>query len=284
MARTKSTPGVVRYYEALHKIFSLESEVLTSVLPHSGERGRNDEERLRAFLLRTLPRRYSVGTGFIVCSERTVPMSSQADIVIFDEIYNSPLHREHAAHVYPVEMVYGTVEVTGLLTPKKLLKTCRDIQKIRQLGLHQHYEQYTSLAPNAERPHETVALGLELHRNVPPRAFLFAYGKKGWKSLDALEESMRSAVAETGAHLHGLAVLDAGWYLAQRAYNSPAKFYREEGGTLLHFVRGMLRSIGSRPIEHPMSISRYMMQATKAEAPAARSSRKSRRAAQERSR
>jgi hypothetical protein len=261
MARTKDTPGVVHYYQALHKIFSLESEVLTSVLPHSGERGRNDEERLRTFLLRVLPRRFSVGTGFIVCSERAVPMSSQTDVVIFDEIYNSPLHREHAAHVYPVEMVYGTVEVTATLTPKKLLKACRDIQRVRQLGLHQYYDQYGSVAPNPERPHETVAATVETHRKTPPRAFLFAYEQKGWKDIDALEANVRAGVKETGAHIHGLAVLRPGWHLAQRAYKDPAKFDREEGNTLLNFLRGMLRSIQSRPIVHPAAISRYMTEA-----------------------
>lgn len=74
---------------------------------------------MRAFLARILPRRFSVGTGFLVCSNPAVPASHQIDTVVFDEIYNSPLHRELAAYVFPIEMVYGTVEVKGLLRARK---------------------------------------------------------------------------------------------------------------------------------------------------------------------
>jgi hypothetical protein len=50
MPRGNETPGVKAYYQALQKIFDLQSEILTAVLPHKGERGRNDEERFRDFL------------------------------------------------------------------------------------------------------------------------------------------------------------------------------------------------------------------------------------------
>ena len=85
MARTKATPGVKAYYEALQRVFELQSEVLTAALPHMGERGRNDEERFRDFLSKTLPRKFSIGTGFVVCSDPSVPQSNQNDIVVFDE-------------------------------------------------------------------------------------------------------------------------------------------------------------------------------------------------------
>src|SRR4051812_48390915 len=115
MARTKGSPGRAAYFDALQRIFHLESEILTATLPHAGERGRNDEERARAFLARVLPRRFSVGTGFILCSDPASPPSRQNDIVIFDEVHNSPLHRELAAFVFPIESVYGIVEVKGRL-------------------------------------------------------------------------------------------------------------------------------------------------------------------------
>lgn len=58
-------------------------------------------------------RRFSIGTGLIVCSEPTSPPSRQTDVVIYDEIENAPLHQELVAAVYPVEMVYGAIEVKG---------------------------------------------------------------------------------------------------------------------------------------------------------------------------
>ena len=86
MARTADTPGTAAYYNALRSIFELESKILTATLPHAGERGRNDEERLWAFLAKVLPRRFSVGTGFLVCSNPAVRASRQMDTVLFDEI------------------------------------------------------------------------------------------------------------------------------------------------------------------------------------------------------
>jgi Domain of unknown function (DUF6602) len=82
MARTIKRTGVQEYYEAVSELFRLQSKVLTNVLPHHAERGGNNELQVRAFLERTLPRKFSVGSGFVVCSEKSVPPSSQTDIVI----------------------------------------------------------------------------------------------------------------------------------------------------------------------------------------------------------
>src|SRR5262245_1435909 len=105
MARSTESPGSAAYYDTLQKVFKLQSEFLTGVLPHAGERGTNDEERCRSFLSNVLPRRYSIGSGFIVSSEPGLPVSRQQDVVIFDDFLNSPLHRELSACVFPIEMV-----------------------------------------------------------------------------------------------------------------------------------------------------------------------------------
>ncbi|OOO02108.1 MAG: hypothetical protein USCGTAYLOR_01682 [Chromatiales bacterium USCg_Taylor] len=139
MKRRTGRPGTQAYYDALKHIFELESGVLTATLPHAGERGRNDEERFRAFLSKVLPRRFSIGTGFLVCSNPAVPPSRQVDTVIYDEIHNSPLHRELAAYVFPIEMIYGTVEVKGLLTPNDLVPALQSIAGIRHLATEKSY-------------------------------------------------------------------------------------------------------------------------------------------------
>jgi hypothetical protein len=145
------TPNVRSYYSALQAQFNLQSAVLTDVLPHSAERGRNNEERFREFLARILPRRYSVGSGFIISSEPSIPVSSQTDVVIYDEFFNSPSHRELTSHVYPVEMVYGTVEVKGRLESRDLHKICEDIAKVRALGNHRYYLQYASVTKSQQQ-------------------------------------------------------------------------------------------------------------------------------------
>ena len=132
--------GNVAYYEALQRVFELQSDILTRVLPHSGKRGSNDEERCRAFLQTVLPRRYSLSSGFIVSSSEGSVMSPEQDLVIFDEFLNSPLYREPAAGVFPAEMVYGTVEVKARLTKKDIDTTFKSIAAVRRLAFECHYE------------------------------------------------------------------------------------------------------------------------------------------------
>src|SRR5437762_2925972 len=112
-----SKTGSAAYYQALQKVFKLQSKFLTGVLPHAGKRGSNDEERCRAFLNNVLPRRYGISSGFIVSSMPGSKPSREQDVIIFDDFLNSPLYREPAAGVFPSEMVYATVEVKGKLRP-----------------------------------------------------------------------------------------------------------------------------------------------------------------------
>jgi hypothetical protein len=251
------TPSIRSYYSALQAQFRLQSSILTDVLPHSGERGRNNEERFREFLGRVLPRRFSVGSGFVVCSESSVPVSSQTDVVLFDEFHNAPIHRELASHVYPVEIVYGTVEVKGCLEKRDLRKVCEDIAKIRALGEHRYYLRYAGVAKSEEQPTKQVVGGTELHSAVPPRAFVFAYEQKGWQTLADFVASLREAARGVSVHIHGLAILNSDWYVAQEAFAEDApKFLATEGDSLLNFINGMLHSIGSVEMLQ-MSIDRY---------------------------
>lgn len=251
------TPSIKNYYSALQAQFRLQSSILTDVLPHSGERGRNNEERFREFLGRVLPRKFSVGSGFVVCSESSVSVSSQTDVVLFDEFHNAPIHRELASHVYPVEIVYGTVEVKGSLEKRDLHKICQDIAKIRALGQHRYYLKYGGVPKSQEQPTKQVVGGTELHSTVPPRAFVFAYEQRGWQTLGDFVDSLTEAARGVAVHIHGLAVLDSDWYVAQEAYADDApKFHAVEGDALLNFVNGMLHSIGSVEMMQ-MSIDRY---------------------------
>jgi len=255
--RSVKTTSIRSYYSALQEQFRLQSSILTDVLPHSGERGRNNEERFREFLSRVLPKKYSIGSGFVVCSEPSVPVSSQTDVVLFDEFHNSPIHRELASHVYPVEIVYGTVEVKGRLEKRDLRKIFEDAAKIRALGQYRYYIKYESVAKSDAQPTKQVVGLAELHSAVPPRAFVFAYEQTGWRTLFEFVDSLREADREFAAHIHGLAVLDSDWYVTQEAHaENPPKYRPIEGNALLNSINGMLHSIGSVTMMQ-MSIDRY---------------------------
>jgi len=259
MTRTMKPPKVSSYFQALQRMFQMQSEILTGVIPHAGERGRNDEERFRDFLTKVIPKRFSIGTGFLVCSETNVPASSQIDVVLYDEIYNSPLHRELSAFVYPIEIVYGIVEVKGLLKKDDLKKVMEDIHKVRKLSQHRWYVQYTSKPKSQDKPDQLVVNKKEFQiSGPPPRAFVFAYEKKGWRDLDSLVQSLEEIAHDIPAHIHGLVVLSKDWYVTQEAYAKDGqKFHAYEGNALLRFVNGMVHSIASIPM-FQMSHDRYL--------------------------
>lgn len=211
MPRTKEITGVDAYFDALQSILKLQSQILTGVLPHNAERGRNDEERFRNFLGKVLPRKFSIGTGFINCSNPAIPVSSQTDVVIFDEIQNSPLHRESSAFVYPVEIVYGTIEVKGVLRPQDLEKVAIDIQKIRNLAPHRFYVGYGARQKPGGTPDQLIVDPRELNIESPAtRTFVFAYSQKGWKSIDKLVENLQAIIkVHSKTHIHGFSYLGA---------------------------------------------------------------------------
>jgi hypothetical protein len=250
--------AVKDYYDAISELFRLQSRVLTGVLPHHGERGGNNELQVRAFLERTLPRKYSVGSGFIVCSDESVPPSSQTDIVIYDEFHNSPLHRELAAHIYPIECVYGVVEVKGCLRRGDIAKIGADIIKVRTMAEHRYYAKFESIPVDpAERTKRVAAKTSVQTADPPPRSFVFAFSQSGWASAESLAKSLTTAYRKEKTHIHGLLVVDRGWYIAQHAHSPKAPtYYVASDNALLQFVNGLLDSLGSLRIGL-CSIERY---------------------------
>jgi hypothetical protein len=259
--RTPRTPGVQAYFDALRLLFAREAEILSGVLPHYGERGANDELRVRQFLARVLPRKFSLGTGFLVCSDPSAPPSAQTDIVIFDEVNNSPLHRELAADVFPIEIVYGTVEVKGTLDRNDLAGISKDIAKIRSLAAHGWYSEYVSVARDPARPNRSVAVPAEGRLpGPPPRSFVFAFSQRNWKRASSLKKALERTASIGPSHIHGLVVLDRDWYFVQEAYaDGGPQFHVVEKNALLHFVRGMLHSLSSMRLRQ-MAINRYFQE------------------------
>jgi hypothetical protein len=153
--------------------------------------------------------------------------------------------------------VYGTVEVKGRLEKRELPKIVDDIAKIRALGKHRYYMAYGSVQKPNSQPGAFVVAHAEIHTEVPPRAFVFAYEQKGWSSLNDFVDSLTEANRVASAHIHGLAVLDSDWYVTQEAFaEDPPKYLATEGDALLNFMNGMLYSMGSVSMTQ-MSINRY---------------------------
>ncbi len=95
------------------------------------DRGAGREEAIRTFLKEKLPRRFGVSKGFVV--SHTGEQSSQCDIIVYDAdtspIFYSDLNQE----VFPVESVYGVIEVKSRLTPEVLDEAIKNIKAFKQV-------------------------------------------------------------------------------------------------------------------------------------------------------
>lgn len=118
-------------FKALAKGLLAEFEK-TSVIRHASGKGNAREAELRRFLIDYLPRRYAVGQGQIIQSENRI--SRQSDIVIYDADHCPRLLADSAHSFYPIESVYGTVEVKSNLSSEELINAYQNIQSVKSLA------------------------------------------------------------------------------------------------------------------------------------------------------
>jgi hypothetical protein len=139
---------------------------------HLGDRGENREELLRDFLQSNLPRRYGVGKGAAVA--RDGQQTHSADVVIYDAL-DCPILYSGRTQVFPIEGVYGIIEVKSRLSKAELLDACDKIRAFKEL------------APR-ELSVITTREGATVHRPSRPFAIVLAF-QLADNSLDSLSKN-----------------------------------------------------------------------------------------------
>jgi hypothetical protein len=184
------------------------------LISHPAEKGRSLEREVSAVLRELLPDEYGIGTGFIVSHGTDGPqLSPQLDVIIFDAVRGGPLGRLAACEVYPIESVYGYVEVKASLylagdgaekPPHNSIQRCMEQNhKLRQLRTRQFWD--TSYGGS---PIQTELISIDDWLAV--RAFVFAFEADGAAAKDPqrLAQGMSNSARQHNAHLHGVLVLD----------------------------------------------------------------------------
>ena len=195
---------------ALHDQLSAARELIS----HPAEKGRSLEGEVAGVLRELLPSEYGIGTGFIVSHGEGGPeLSSQIDVIIFDAVRGGPLGRLAACEVYPIESVYGYVEVKASLSlsgkdsadpPYNSIHRCMSQNhQLRKLRTRQFWD--TSYGGS---PIQTQLISAENWLSI--RAFVFAFEADGSAAQDPqqLAQAMSNSARKHDAHLHGVLVLD----------------------------------------------------------------------------
>jgi hypothetical protein len=101
-------------------------------VPHNVLKGHEAEKLVRAFLSSHLPKRFGVGSGFIIDPRDAI--SKQEDVVIYDA-YNCPLYRaSDDAAIFPSENVAAVIEVKSSLDKQRLEEAFENISFAKSLG------------------------------------------------------------------------------------------------------------------------------------------------------
>jgi hypothetical protein len=133
MASTKAF-DLDRLFEGVLRRLKTEAEYFSRLTDHDPELGRLNETHLVRMLRDYLPPKIGIGTGFIVSGGAGRTQSPQCDIVLYDALNNAPLYKSDAWSIYPIEMVYGVIEVKTTLKPSTLKEAFNKCAAIRAMA------------------------------------------------------------------------------------------------------------------------------------------------------
>lgn len=194
-------------------------QTLRAVISHSGEKGRSLEHEVIQFLKEILPSEYGISTGFIVYEkDKNIQLSKQLDVIIYDSIRSGPIARLGSCEVFPLEAVYGYIEVKASIlsssdeaekkADNSIEKCLEHNSKLRQLKNRQYY----GLDDNSR-----VSAKLLSHPDpLSIRSYVFAFEASGSVALNhqafAQRISNYSSRIGKSAHIHGIFVVDHGYF------------------------------------------------------------------------
>jgi hypothetical protein len=181
---------------------------------HRGEEGRHIEAIVMGILEKILPKRFSLGSGFVVNFRGD--MSTQQDIVLFDNLSNAPLLYEGQAGVYTAEAVYATIEVKKNLSGKVLNQAARKIGAFRKLAS----PKFVHMVREVSTPTGWEPRVFQSYVPVSPRTYVIAMDAKeaSWTGHAAFGAGVARASAKSKhCHLHGVCVMRKNWFAYERA-------------------------------------------------------------------
>jgi hypothetical protein len=154
-----------QYYRGITQQLRAEVDLINSLFTHQGEKGRGNETVLRELIAKFIPKKYGVGTGIVI--DRNGKQSRQCDIVIYDAFSYPSLLSLTSIHLFPVDLVYATIEVKTTLNSQSAKEAIQNFESISSLA-------YIEMDfGDAEIQGQDYVFGVR--RTTPPFGVVFAY-------------------------------------------------------------------------------------------------------------
>jgi hypothetical protein len=179
------------------------------------------ENGVHTLLRSILPVEYGLSTGFVVYHTPEGPrLSSQLDIIIYDAIRSGPIVSLETCDVFPLEAVYGYVEVKATLkstsdSAKELAENSIEQCLINNRELRSMKDRRYHL-PFASSCTDTFVMPRDWAAKIPSiRSYVFAFEASDsvTQDLARLAQRMADYTKKLGnpTHLHGLFIVDHGF-------------------------------------------------------------------------
>lgn len=226
-------------------------------ISHAGEKGRALENAVIRLIRDLLPSEYGLSTGFIAYhTEDGIRLSSQLDIVIYDAIRSGPMVKLESCDVFPLEAVYGYIEVKASIcstsdTAKEVagnsIEAC--IAKNKKLRSMVNRRYWAPVRANTS--------GLVKHEWMGLRSYVFAFEPEGAIANDHKKFAQR--IADTSkkqgppTHMHGVFVANHGYFVTRPvdvSTDTTDDYYHVQytlNHPLLAFKSSLVRALASFP-------------------------------------
>jgi len=174
-------------------------------IEHRSEKGRAVEYLVMNLIRDFLPKEYGLGTGFIAYHNETIDnieITSQLDIIIYDALRGGPIINLESCQVFPIESVYGYIEVKTVLNSdllNQIVKQNNELRKIRN--------RYYWIPVKSSR----TKIKLKLQNDFPSiRAYIFTLETDIKDIISDLEKNIRNSGKET--HISGMYIGNKGFF------------------------------------------------------------------------
>jgi len=197
-------------------------KALRKTITHAGEKGRSLEWEVTKILRLLLPAEYGLSTGFFAYwTPDGIKLSQQLDIIIYDALRGGPIARLGTCDVFPLESVYGYVEVKA-----SLRSTSDNAEKYADDSIELLIQRNAELRQMRNRKFYVVLSGTITGGVVwlpqgelwtPIRGYVFAFEAQGTvaNTPACMAKRMHEVIKKHGAHLHGVYVGESAFYLTR---------------------------------------------------------------------
>jgi len=213
-----NTPEFGELSQIEEELLAAKLRAVRKSITHAAEKGRALEAEVANFLRGLLPAEYGISTGFVVYHTKNGPkLSPQLDIIIYDAIRSGPIARLSTCDVFPLEAVYGYVEVKASIQSSSYeasepadnsIEKCLDQNRVLRAMKTRKFWAWGSGSPVQTDLYEPEWLGL--------RSYVFAFEAKGNIAKDANSFAKRMATVSKQlgppTHLHGVFIANHGYF------------------------------------------------------------------------